>query len=965
MSSLPVYQPVAAKPAAYSTPVLLRFAWQQTRKIWPFAAGVAVLAVVFLALLAPLQDRSALPIGGTVAAGLVGVLVVIGGSIVAFSVEREEQTIHYLRTLPRHWLALYLGKVGATLGCSLAATAGVLLLAGPITGAAPQVDAEIVTQFVAFLAEALAWATLVSLLCPIPILATILACGAISVSQQLTILLVDDRSLGYLTAEYSETTPWRLIVAGAVLLIDAPLVYRWLAGQRRRSGGLELRPPREVDDVPTTTQPNRASVRLRTSLPRLAVSGPTTGAMTGRLVWQTLRDAWPWTVLTVIMACGLAGSLEWAAYQMMHDDLAVTNPPIATVLMIAALCGALTFHGDQRESKYRYLATHACRPAVLWRVRVLLWAVPVGFVLLAFVVISSVEAWANTFRGVTQIAQDRLAALEARQLFEEMLRYGLLQSILAAAAAFAVGQLASIVIGSGILAVGFSLLGAALILSSTYLSVWWQLPPVWCYLPVIVGCLVATRLRTKDWLTERKSLGGWARVGLAVVVPIVVVAGSLPLVRLAQIDRAERQVGVDTEMSWRAAIADYHQQMVGAEDVGRQYRELFYDITSAMSADQHDGGQHAYEDVEPAFIERLLEMTNASDALPASFDSSDRVIQLLGVGFDRALDEGDLEKAFSYALALRRFRHLAFAGAGYVGVSWPEALLDSWLVRWATAPGQTSARILESLSQLEKVDEYFPHPQFIVINDYLLFRQVLQGERTDLIFTNREDAALAFAAHKLPWERRRALRALDVLASLTHDYVAGIVETNRRMGSLWPFDSPRPMVRIYDSGPTKTRPPRTIRLHYDADRTARTSPLVDLLWPDRWEVDSPLTYYFQKRTTLHATRMRLGLIAYYWDHGEYPESIEDLPPAYSPRPPTSHHDATIRYSLIGPTAEQLNEPLHKRFGGEGVVLLEAPATSKMPGQLDYWLQAEANDSRSVIALQLPAAEAFQAPPNDK
>ena len=94
-----------------------------------------------------------------------------------------------------------------------------------------------------------------------------------------------------------------------------------------------------------------------------------------------------------------------------------------------------------------------------------------------------------------------------------MFGYFILAVVGYVALGISVGQFASMFLRSGFLAGFFSVLLTSLLAGWCGLMWWWHVSWLWSVLPIPLALLLATRLRTRDWLLERKYAAGVVAAG--------------------------------------------------------------------------------------------------------------------------------------------------------------------------------------------------------------------------------------------------------------------------------------------------------------------------------------------------------------------------------------------------------------------------------------------------------------------
>jgi hypothetical protein len=105
--------------------------------------------------------------------------------------------------------------------------------------------------------------------------------------------------------------------------------------------------------------------------------------------------------------------------------------------------------------------------------------------------------------------------------------------------AYAAAQLCSMLFRSGILAAVFGLTLGGALCSWTFLMRSLYLNLLWTAAPITLALLLATRLRTADWILHRNSLRAWLLPAGVLLVPCTAVLIAVPLMRIHNIPLVE------------------------------------------------------------------------------------------------------------------------------------------------------------------------------------------------------------------------------------------------------------------------------------------------------------------------------------------------------------------------------------------------------------------------------------------
>ncbi|MEX2091746.1 MAG: hypothetical protein WD971_03665 [Pirellulales bacterium] len=525
------------------SPIAGRFAWKEYRTLRGLWLAVLVVGVLVQLLSRALAAPGTVlpPIMFGVALGAC-ILYAVAAAAILFSVEHEEETYQFLSGLPVRWLPMTAGKliVAATSALALAI---VLAFAGWFVAGGEWPSTRMTSELVSLLGvgilEALTWATLFSLLVKRPLTAVALALVVGTLVIQLASATMALRPDGLADLDtYSRAVPLRLAIVAVVALGIAVVARRWLGVAKpqhasHQSSSATLPSLQHLaSSIACVFAPDRTFTTP--SLPMSRV------AMLTRLLWHAWRQSWKLLLIPFAVTAGLwlgAALLTALAPQPADKTASLIG---AGAFILPALFGALVFSGDQRRRQFRYLAEHAARPRYVWLTRHIVWlgtmiGVSLGCVLVVSLLTSfllnlhiqaalEIGHWLPPESYEYQIDMGTIFFIRGTSL----VGFGIL-------AAYAVGQMCSMVFRSEIIAAFLSVLLSvlvtawALVLLACFLSGWWFMAPI------ALGFLLATWLRVPDWIIERNSWQAWLKPTLAVVVPMVIIGLLLPRTRLAQV----------------------------------------------------------------------------------------------------------------------------------------------------------------------------------------------------------------------------------------------------------------------------------------------------------------------------------------------------------------------------------------------------------------------------------------------
>ncbi|HUT90508.1 MAG TPA: ABC transporter permease [Thermoguttaceae bacterium] len=847
--------------------IFLRLLWKEYRLQRAFWISMVVLAV-FLHLIVLASVRTANLTPEAMAAArttwvfeislALAALYALGCGATLFATEHEADTYQFQRSLPVSARRLFFSK-GTFAVTSTMAIIGLLWgLAAMMAGGRLPEQRTHLGQWGLWgfgTVELLVWGTFFSLVLRRPLAAAVLAIVCASVSVHFVVTAFGPQ---WFREPYIEALPMRVVFVGMLAVVTVWLGHRWfrerLFGMRKSE---DFQPMGEVPEAPMIGMPRP------------------TGTLT-RLVWQHVRQSAAMLAILSAMVAPLCltGFWLWAfvlsSFQGPGPLGAPLSPGLALAVMAATiavpLAGASVFLGDQRRRGFRFLTERGVSPRQLWLSRQLVWAVPVLLWTVLILPVSLLPAAAHS--GPPGEALVLVAAA-----------FGFL------VLAYPAGQLSSMLFSSGILAGFFSVALTLLLCVWAALMAGLGVPWLWSVAPIPVVLLLATFVRTPNWLLERKTLRAWLPTALTLAVPAVaIVIGacahrvySIPLVdpgfdvqAFAVPPSAEARATVDT---YRRALDLYDAFPKRGLDEKGTWRPSSGPSTPLTEADL------ALLDQNEAVLDRVLAATER----PCDFfDPAGRLSYgRPRAGFDdlghllvnsarRLESEGKLDAALDrYLAAVRlaaqlRTRSLA---ARMLEADRVERYAYDCLASWAAHSEQTADRIRDAIARLAPIQEQMPSPDDAIKSDHVFMEWLLAGdvelgETGDLQIGVPMDQANFFLilARRLPWESARAHRVMRLFTSLELEYLGDVesaVQGNRPVNvSDHPLNDLAQVTLSYN-----TFPMNSFYVY---------QPRSELL---AWK-------YLRMETRRRAVLVQLALAGWNVEHGELPKRLEDLAGAF-------------------------------------------------------------------------------------
>lgn len=876
-----------------------RFFWKECRRLSVLVEGVFFMTLALMTLVWWFTPNNVelsktmyvIAVGG-------GAMLAVAAAVTLFSVEKEEGTAELLERLPRNVKAMTLGKLAAAIELVALNTLMYLLFAGVFSNATTSMW-EVITfnlpQASLLVLEAFVWSLVASLTCANPLVAAVLGIALASVSIQVGMTATNPSVHGFSPAGLDAAAPARLALAGVGILVAGWLVSRWPAPLRRRRAAV-------ASDLDAPSHKRRWLPSLRLGL-------------FGRLFWQSLRQSWA----TGFVATLIGLFLTFMCALILGGGFVVHNGWQAVsgfgALFAPAMLGAVVFRADQLRDAYRFLAEHAGRPRMLWLARNAAGLAMLGALL---AVLLPVAYWLGSFVSMDNAVRwsyDTPASVEVLRLMEQfdILRHLLIVAAAAAIAAYAYGQFFSLVLRSDVIAAMMALI------ASITLSIWagivmaWRLPPLPFLLPLAIGALLATLLRSRDWMFDRRGLWRWLAPIAMLAAPLAWLYWATPVTRLAQVNvpLASTRTGDRSYTRFEELVNQAEEELLRGQEVAEAYDRL---EAKAVTYEEMDRGAVGnYETVlaivEQAEPDRVTKVTVtegaggvfAGEAL-AEFSRLSRtrcrlpqrpvLFRLLQSAALIDVKDADepflLDRRLEFLLACRR---IASQGANFslLPSDRYHAFMFEEFVDWATEEGQTSARIIKAIHGLREAEYMMIGPVGLLMNQHYQAKAILTGRDVPQFRQDKEhqlqpgDWINLAANESIPSEGRRALKALDVLASYDAAYLA---EGMRNLSSRSPDLDWLQNYYVDDVLLVTRLSPTSSYLAQDYVRelrvvtNARTSHILSSLFDNRARLAETLRKWMHGVAMYRAERVRMALIAYRIDHDEYPESLAALAPAY-------------------------------------------------------------------------------------
>ncbi|HTQ39696.1 MAG TPA: hypothetical protein VMJ32_11755, partial [Pirellulales bacterium] len=480
--------------------------------------------------------------------------------------------------------------------------------------------------------------------------------------------------------------------------------------------------------------------------------------------------------------------------------------------------------------------------------------------------------------------------------------------------AYSAGQFASMLIRSGIIAAVAGVLLAAALCGWTLLMRSLQVPFWWSVWPIPLVLLLATWLRAPDWTRENYRWPAWTRLAASVLVPCAILFTTMAIFRVHQVPVASPGFDVaeyQSQVAQGLATADIYEQAIRKwplplDELPAQLKSLGQmppDILKLAILANQQPICHFLDSVQgKAYNARIYDFNLLSEALFASGQ------QLAG--------EGKLDAALN-----RDFEALQLLNRLYNPEAWGDGQFNyqatgrnnffTRFTNWAGIKDQTPQRIRDAIQRLQAIHPADLHLDDAVKDEYFIANRAIQGdESANTVFYSgyyRPTTGDFLLTMLMPWERHRADRVLNALTQAELSLMQRVLEVldgqlsygadsgralsliiaQVQQGSSWALHYlDRISIDIPGVGPT------TIRINLAG--------LVETTIPNLSEINEvasrAISDLLEFEARRRGTMLVLALQAYRLEHGQLPDSLDELKPDYfQTLPPDPYSGLEFRY----------------------------------------------------------------------
>ena len=847
--------------------IFWRLMWKEYRLQRAFWIAMAVLAVMLIVLVRQFNDRvEERNLWFFYIAFATPVFYVLGCASTTFAGEYDAETYEFQRSLPVTAMQVFWSKIALALLSTFAMFVLLSILAFCLAGGRLPMEKQVTiwemriwdTLVIACMGTwlYLVWGVFFSLILKRPLLAAIVSVTVASMGSYVIagIMQISFPSKSFL--------PMHLFVVLSILvaIVNIFLGRRWFKDKVRPIFGINL------PIINVGIKPRSKSKTLKEYM-----SSSNFWTILRRLTWQHWRQSrWLAIVFLVMLAplilmliqlwlinkysqFGINPHQDWVQFCFsISIPLALAMPP---------LVGSFTFLADQRQRSLRFYAERGIGSRMVWFSRLWPWLIIiVPFCLV--VILASLSN--NIFFDLVKNRrwQENWFGISSYILL--LFGYPML--------GLCVGQFCSMFFRSGFLAGLFSLIITALI--TGWAAYMWAcgINLLWSVLPIPAILLLATWLRAPDWILKRNTFGSWLRPGLVLAVPTIVLLTVVPLYRVYQIP------AVDPGFS----ISEFERPLTPEEQATRRLFEKADDLFDRKLWNEIE--DEKWEAIQKKAEEEGKVPVWTDDTIPKALSAKEislvqanqEVISLLieaSKGAERiASYPFTAERRFGFTIGMTNF--LIYSAMMLESDGQLDAALERYLsairiskqfdsIRnfgddlesrvyeqlpfWANQSGQTPERIKNAIKQVEKLTADMPTGEAEIQYRYIGSREsICEGMYNLPIMQNP-----FFFLERLPWERARALRLLNLI---THQDLQSVRRAVEDIKAGKPIDvlSHKEEYPYYLYG-------------------------TEIFSEHVWRMDFSINReYADMENNRRATRIVLALQAWKLEHGGYPKTLDEL-----------------------------------------------------------------------------------------
>ncbi|MCL2346627.1 MAG: ABC transporter permease [Planctomycetaceae bacterium] len=515
-----------------TTKALKAMFWKEYRQQILLVTAIFFLGVILqLSLYTASFFSNQAPAFWTVAVGAVA-LYAAGASSVLFVREHEERTFAFLRSLPITGDSIFVGKLMWLLASTL--SLGVLLgletLLWVVAAGSNDNGATVFGVMGVAVVEAICWGLFWSTRTRSQLNALLGTFVSASVGAYLMAMLWNavwnKGGSVEISDAYSNAWLFRLGLAALIGIAGVVHARKWFDAQ--------ITP---VDTTPQLTPEQRAAERQAMLAP------PKRGEMRW-LMWLAYRQS---RTLFIYLGALFAVTVVLVTYNYESAGGHLSGDQhfgLAVLMLFGTVSGLIfcgsTFHKDQQNNAAAMLTNYGVSPGKIWWSRVLVFGAAYAVFIVPLLVIYAMfmqgGSVSDFYRPFLCYEPNVRYYVSDFHFFRDLrLQASLFVAVTLFASIFCIGQMVSLFLRS---LVASLVTTAALFLVGVYgwsIAVKYLLGYsglVWAVWPMLLACLVASRLRAANWQRGRNSWAGWRVPVLTLAIPAACILVAYPLVRV-------------------------------------------------------------------------------------------------------------------------------------------------------------------------------------------------------------------------------------------------------------------------------------------------------------------------------------------------------------------------------------------------------------------------------------------------
>lgn len=501
----------------------------------------------------------------------------------------------------------------------------------------------------------------------------------------------------------------------------------------------------------------------------------------------------------------LVAALAFMAFMVVdfrsHDDAAGLTAGIIFCSVLA--CGVMSFRAEHDGSRFQRLADMGLSPRTVWMSKHLVWFSRAVLCLFAAVVVGAI-AWdgGRSLPGTAlfELVLRVFGIVNPRDLRHsqgDLLLTSLGRSCVAMLGLYSIGQICSLVIRSTIVSAFVAFILAIVGFGWAFACAMLDMPWTISVLPLALGLLLATWLRTPDWMLDDSRPKTWLAPGAAILAAIVICYSGTWLFRVYQIPGTEPLVATVSEdgsdVTLKNGLTEAQREAVVApvSDVERETARLYQRAGELLEQAAESSSQNVrrlvfdrwdqLSEERQAIALEALSLTLEASTSPkyAAYSPADVIVgeapywhnldllaSLILFDAQRQADNGNLKLAIERcesALALARHawsRSNIWYNVGSYSIS---LQVMEELRELASRPDFSLDVVQRVKAMLEEHRQKMVALEEIQFVNLLVARNTIDASDLEILDLVQDESRRygLFAARRFPGERTRSHRILD------------------------------------------------------------------------------------------------------------------------------------------------------------------------------------------------------------